>query len=275
MTNYDLDVISLGAGVQSSAMLAMACEGVFSSKPTHAIFADTQSEPPWVYEQLAWLEKTFGSQIKFLRVTDGSLENNLYWGGEGRSGFAQIPAYLDGERGRGIGRRQCTYQYKIKPLQRACRELLGLKKGQRAAGRFKVRQWIGISTDESHRAKPSDVSWIERFYPMLFDVPTRRSDCLWYMAERGYPIPRKSSCFFCPYHRDREWRQIRDDAPELWERAIKLDADLRSGSMACSVGLRGGQYLHDSLSPLGEVDLDSGRDQPDLFGNECEGVCGV
>ena len=49
---FDLRAISLGAGVQSSAMYLMACEGEFGKLPDVAIFADTQSEPPWVYEHL-------------------------------------------------------------------------------------------------------------------------------------------------------------------------------------------------------------------------------
>lgn len=36
-------------------------------------------------------------------------------------------------------------------------------------------------------------------------------------------------------------------------------------------------FIHRSLRPLEEVDLrnDYERGQPDLFGSECEGLCGV
>ena len=207
-------------------------------------------------------------------MTEGSLEKNIYWGGEGRKGFAQIPAFLDGEKGKGIGRRQCTYQYKIKPIERACRELLGLKKGQRAAGKYLVEQWIGISTDEAHRAKPSDVKWVERRYPLLFDRPTRRGECIQWVESRGYPIPKKSSCFFCPYHHDREWLDLKKNAPDLFARAVKIDEDLRGGNMRCSKGLEKKQYLHPGCKPLGVTEFKD-ENQADLFGNECEGVCGV
>lgn len=272
----DLRALSLGAGVQSSTMYRMAVEGAFGVVPDVAIFADTQAEPPWVYEQLEELRRFGGSVIPIRVVTAGSLEKNIYWGGEGRSGFAQIPAFLRGGDGnRGIGPRQCTHQYKIKPIERACREILGLKRGERAAGKYMVEQWIGISTDEAHRAKTSDVKWITRRYPLLFDVPMRRGDCMEYHRQRGLPLPKKSSCFFCPYHRDREWKDLRDNAGDLFERACQIDDDLRGGGMAVSEGLSKDQYLHDSLIPLRLVDLDTNRDQPDLFGNECEGVCGV
>lgn len=272
--DFDLRAISLGAGVQSSAMYLMAATGVLTPRPNVAIFADTQSEPPWVYEHLDFLERNFGHLIPIHRATSGSLEKNLYWGGEGRKGFAQIPAFLKGAERDGIGRRQCTFQYKIRPIERACRELLGLKKGQRAAGRYRVEQWIGISTDEAHRAKPSDVRWIERRYPLLFDHPMRRGECLQWVEKNGFPKPKKSSCFFCPYHHDREWLDLKRNAPELWERACQIDDDLRSGKMESAQEMKGEQYLHAARVPLRVVALKN-ENQTDLWGNECEGVCGV
>jgi hypothetical protein len=34
-------------------------------------------------------------------------------------------------------------------------------------------------------------------------------------------------------------------------------------------------YLHRSLQPLGTVVFDPMKNEPSLFGNECEGMCGV
>ena len=50
------EVISLGAGVQSSVMALKAACGELTPMPELAIFADTQYEPSAVYEHLAWLE---------------------------------------------------------------------------------------------------------------------------------------------------------------------------------------------------------------------------
>ena len=47
--------VSLGAGVQSSAMALMAAAGEISPMPRAAIFADTQAEPDSVYRWLDWL----------------------------------------------------------------------------------------------------------------------------------------------------------------------------------------------------------------------------
>lgn len=53
-------VISLGAGVQSTTMALMAAHGEIGPMPDCAIFADTQDEPPEVYDHLAWLMSGFG-----------------------------------------------------------------------------------------------------------------------------------------------------------------------------------------------------------------------
>ena len=43
--DYDLRILSLGAGVQSSALYRMAVMGEIGPKPSYAIFADTKNEP--------------------------------------------------------------------------------------------------------------------------------------------------------------------------------------------------------------------------------------
>ncbi len=39
--------------------------------------------------------------------------------------------------------------------------------------------------------------------------------------------------------------------------------------------MRGTVYLHSERRPLAEVSLNALRQQVDMFGNECEGMCGV
>ena len=64
------NIISLGAGVQSSTMALMAEKGEINPKPDCAIFADTGWEPKRVYEWLDWLE----TQLSFpvYRVINGA-----------------------------------------------------------------------------------------------------------------------------------------------------------------------------------------------------------
>jgi len=68
-----LTCLSLGAGVQSSTVFLMVCDGVLP-KLDCAIFADTGWEPPAVYEHLAWLEKRGRvAGIPVYRVSAGNL----------------------------------------------------------------------------------------------------------------------------------------------------------------------------------------------------------
>jgi hypothetical protein len=269
----DLRVLSLGAGVQSSALYLMAMKGEFAEVPDCAIFADTQCEPPWVYEQLKYLEKTGASKIPIHTVTAGNLGRHVLASQHGQR-FANVPFWVRGEDERAAAvRRQCTREFKITPITQQIRELLGLEKGQRAAGRYLVEQWIGISLDEVVRAKDARESWIKTRHPFVFDRPMHREEIKKWMRDKGYPIPFKSACFFCPYHDNRWWAAIRDEYPYLWQQAQSFDKRLRDGKLR---GMKQHVYLHRSLKPLGEAPIDEPDDgQLDLFGNECEGMCGV
>lgn len=279
MSEPDLRVISLGAGVQSSTMYRMAAVGELTPMPDLAIFADTQIEPPWVYENLDTLERDHGDVIPIIRATAGSLGDALKAGVNSTGQrFASIPFWVRGADGREApGRRQCTREYKIDVVQRAIRTHLGLQTGERAAGRFYVEQWIGISLDESHRAKPSRTSWIGTRWPLLIDRPTRRGECKFWLQEHGYPIPQKSACVFCPYRPASEYARWRDEAPDLFKEACDWDDLIRSKGTIHATD--GAQYMWRKLRPLRELpqlqDLDESNTQLDLFGNECEGMCGV
>lgn len=273
MKDVDLRVISLGAGVQSSTMYLMACEGLFEDKPDCAIFADTQAEPPWVYEQLDYLRRA--GSIPIHVVTAGNLETDVLRSRDGRSRFASIPLRVASPNGgkSSLLRRQCTKEYKIEPIAQKCREVLGLKPRQRAAGRYVVEQWIGISLDEARRAKESRYPWVVVHHPLLFERPMTRRQCLQWLKSNGHPVPLKSACYFCPYHDDSTWQWYRDEQPKQWARAVTFDREIRRGKLR---GVNKEAYLHRSLKPLDEVDFSSRDDgQMQLFHEECEGMCGV
>lgn len=278
----DLRVISLGAGVQSSTLYRLAARGDLQPLPDAAIFADTQCEPPWVYQQLDELEGDHGDTIPILRATAGDLEWDLLHG-RNTTGhrFASVPFWVRGEDGREApGRRQCTREYKIDVVRNAIRELLGLKPGQRAHGRYQVEEWVGISLDEASRARPSRYPWVHTRWPLLFDKPMRRADCLRWHAEHGYDPPRKSACVFCPYRPAAEYARWRDEEPELFESACKTDDAIRESGSALRRGMRSPQYVTRLLVPLRdlpsreELERDD-RNQLELFDDACEGMCGL
>jgi len=58
-----------------------------------------------------------------------------------------------------------TGEYKIKPLKAAARELLGYPHPIRVPAGVFAEQAIGISVDEVHRAKDSDVRYLRNIFP--------------------------------------------------------------------------------------------------------------
>lgn len=267
----DLRTISLGAGVQSTTLYLMAVRGEIGPCPDAAIFADTQAEPPWVYEHLDRLERDHSATIPIHRVTMGNLAEVALRGKRGVR-IPRLPVFVKNPDGsRGMMRRQCTLSFKIEPIKTKSRQLLGLQKGQRLAGRYVVEEWVGISTDEAHRMKPSRFKGFVSRWPLI-EMGMSRNDCITWLKDNGFDVPGKSACVFCPFHSDATWRALKVDHPGVFAQAVAFDEAARAHGL---FGVKGVPFLHKSLKPLGEVDF--GQDQLDLdgFGNECEGRCGV
>lgn len=266
-----IHIISLGAGVQSSTMALMAAAGELSPMPSCAIFADTQAEPQSVYRWLDWLEKQLPFPVH--RVSKGNLSEASLRVRTSAKGLKYtkhaVPAFIvDAEGRKGILMRQCTLDFKISVIHRKIREL------RKAAGTEKVIQWIGISRDEADRMKPSRVPSVENIWPLV-DMNITRQKCLVWMADKGFAVPPRSSCVYCPYHSNSEWRRLKADEPEGWQQAVQYDEDLRKTLAGV---IRGTPFLHNSRVPLKDADLRSGDEksgQTNMFRNECEGMCGV
>jgi hypothetical protein len=266
-----LTVISLGAGVQSTTMALMAAHGELSPMPHCAVFADTGWEPAAVYKHLDWLCTVLPFPVH--RVSNGNIRTSLTTDKPGR--YAAVPFFLKTNGEKGIGRRQCTHEYKLKPLRWKYRELLGKDRKQPIrAGACEV--WLGISVDEVMRMKPADVAWQVNRWPLI-EKRMSRWDCLQWLRRHGYPEPVKSSCIGCPFHGDRHWRDMKMNTPEEFADACHVDRLIRSGGTQANSKMRGEQYMHSSLQPLDQVDLSTAEDhgQLDLFNNECMGLCGL
>lgn len=277
-----LIVLSLGAGVQSSTILLMACKGILP-KPAAAIFADTHAEPPHVYQHLWWLaEEAEKAGIPVHVVSKGNLKadalRSMVRGKldeEGR--WVSLPFYTK-TRGddevEGRIRRQCTKEYKLDVLKRVIREdFLGIPKHGRVPYGTEVLQWIGISWDEKRRMRMSGHYYVTNSYPLIgwpvkyLDKPWTRTMCKAWFAEH-YPgrTLARSSCIFCPMHSTAEWREMRDERPAEWREAVAFDAAIRQ----CG-GERGDTYLHRSCQPLSQVPLDRPDDGQESF--SCMGMC--
>ena len=267
-------VISLGAGVQSSTMALMAAHSEITPMPDFAVFADTGWEPKAVYEWLDWLEQQLPFPVA--RVGNGNLRSDQITArmrGKKQDGerWASLPYFVRGKGVDGLIRRQCTSEYKIQPIIKHLRGEIGLKPRQHSPKQPVITQWIGISLDEAQRMKPSRERWITHRWPLI-ERRMSRQDCLTWMETNGYMRPPRSSCIGCPFHSDAEWRDMRDNRPDEWADAVEFDDAVRDAG-----GMRGQTFLHRQCVPLDQADLTTAEDhgQVDMFGNECEGMCGV
>lgn len=269
-------VLSLGAGVQSTVMALMAEKGELGMpKPDIALFADTQWEPPAVYEHLEWLKTQVSFEIR--TISAGNIKANLQDGvmPDG-SKFIGIPAFLDKGNGEtAIMRRQCTTHYKLKPIHQEIRKILELPPGRAVPKRHKVEMWVGISVDEITRAKPSAEEWIEKKFPLIDLGISRPQLHQWFQKHYpGRPLP-KSACIGCPYHSDAVWKDMKETDPASFMDAVQVDIALRANPQITALTPDAQAYLHRSRKPLPLVNFDETTGYQDQMNDECEGLCGI
>lgn len=274
-------VLSLGVGKQSSALYYMSSLGELP-RVDYAIFADTGGEKTSTLEYyehlLKWKKENNG--IEIFKANYKNLENDLLnKTNSSNNRFASIPAFTKNDIGKkGMLRRQCTNEYKIAQVNKKYRELLGL--GNK---RFPTTEiWIGITLNEMERMVIPREQWKINVYPfcgykVFHDGKTEKFSgyerslvgvLSWY-REKGYKIPKKSSCKFCPFQQDEAWIELKEESPNDFKDAVKIDYSIRDSSKK---GFHNPIYLHDSLLPLDEVKFDT--NQLKLWGN-CTDACDV
>lgn len=212
-----LRVLSLGAGVQSTTLLMLAAEGRLP-KLDAAIFADTGWEPRAVYEHLDRLEREVAQSagIPVYRVSAGNIRSDAL---DPAHRFASMPLFIrNPDGGNGMTRRQCTSEYKLKPIKAKVRQMLDYPHPRPVPRGVYVEQWVGISRDEFGRAKDSGIQYLRSAFPLL-DLDGAadgregwtRSDCQRYLTANGWASTPKSACIGCPFHGNAQWRQLRDN----------------------------------------------------------------
>lgn len=284
LTRKPLRVLNLGAGVQSSTVLLMACRGELP-RPDVALFADTEAEPAAVYR---WLDEVLRPAAERAGIPIATVRREVeepFW-----RRVSQVPAFVrDVDDNVGMVRRQCTGDWKIEPLKRRTKELLGLAPRARYPDHVAVETWLGISGDEIRRMKHSTDRWHRFWHPLVEheweegrtaprwrNPPMRREDCQHWLKANGYPEAPRSACVFCPLRSNREWERLQRHDPEGWAQAVRADEALREERNEFTVARGSKLFVHRSATPLRDLDF-TRQSSLDLdgFGDECAGVCGV
>jgi hypothetical protein len=272
------NVLSLGAGVQSSTMALMATKGeLLDIKVDFAIFADTQDESKKVYDWLDWLEKQLTFPVYRVtrgRLSDRSLEMRVTKDGR-KFSKTDIPFYTlgaDGSQGI-IPFRSCTADYKIQPILKELRRVCGVKRGQKHAT---VTSLIGISYDEMQRMKDARDKWVVNRWPLI-EMRMTRQHCKDWMAKNGYPEPPRSSCVYCPFHSNKEWRRLQTEEPDEFQKAVDFEKKLQEAKKNTG-NFNSTPFLHNSRKPLDTIDFRSDVEKGQQllsFMDECDGMCGL
>lgn len=218
-------VFSFGGGVQSTAALVLAARGDIDFKDFLFANVGDESEHPETMRYLREVAMPYASAHgltihELHRVKkDGSIET--LWGRMTREGGRSLPIPVYFKPGGMPGGRACTQHFKIQVVQRWIKAAGATPETPFAMG-------IGISTDEWHRAKPAKEPFQVNEYPLIDKMLTRQ-DCKKLIREAGLPVPPRSACFYCPFHSIATWRELYDNSPDLFQRAVDLEVRLNEG----------------------------------------------
>lgn len=275
-----MKILSLGLGVQSTALYYMSCMGELP-RIDYAIFVDTGKEKTGTIEYLNYLQDWAVSNngVPIIVVRNKNLYADLLRS-ENSTGqrFSSIPAFTKNEDGStGMLRRQCTNEYKIEQVDRKIREILNIPR----IINMKIEVWKGISLDEIERMSIPNVGWKVHVYPFCgyqvedkntykidWSLSKTRNDIINWFALNKLPVPPKSSCVFCPYQSDAAWYHMKINEPDDFKAAISVDRAIRDSTKK---GIKSKAYLHDSCIPLEDIVFKSGA--PELWHGECSGNC--
>lgn len=256
--------ISYGGGVQSTALVVLACTGRIEADL--AIFANVgdKAENPKTLDYVRRWAMPYAAThgLELIERNRGGKQPDLYDRlMDPDANFLGIPVYF-GDNGRPV-HRSCTRDYKIDVIARELK-LRGASEEQRAD------VLIGISTDEIARANSRKARPHERIEYPLLDLGLSRLDCMHVISDAGLPVPPKSACWFCPFHTRPRWAQLRTDEPELFERVAQLEDSINSRRAARGLTR---VWICNARVPIRRAIPDSDAlpfDEPDPAGAECD-----
>lgn len=280
------EIISLGLGVQSTALYLMSSLGELPRYDC-AIFADPGREKQNTYNYLKWLLdwQHNNNGIEIIVINEKNLYADLLKKTNSTSNkFASIPAYTKNEDGTiGMLRRQCTNEYKIAQVDKLIRYAIYKSEPHK---RLPVTRIIkGISFDEIDRMNIPKEPWKVHVYPFCGwetfspgkavtmskgQLIMRRAEIIDWFIARGFPVPAKSSCVFCPFQSEFSWNEMKINDPADFEAACCVDDSMRNSSKK---GIRQPIFLHESCIPLRNVVFP--EDVPDLWSGDCSGTCHI
>lgn len=246
------EVFSSGGGTQSTCIAALIVQGRLP-RPDWCVIVDTERERSAVWEYLDAIVRpallTVGLEVH--RVAKSRYATSDIWSTNGT--HLQIPAFTNKSGGiRGKLSNFCSDKWKTRVRDRWLRE--------QGVSRADQRTWIGFSLDEARRytrmALSEEALKGRLRWPLIQDIPLRREQAIKEVEKMGWPTPPRSACWMCPNQGDGEWRDLKENFPDEFQKAVELEREVRAKDANA--------FLHESCVPLDEVNFSR---EPDLFGS--------
>lgn len=202
-------VIGLSAGKDSTAVALLFKQRFPKLEPhVHFVFADTGAELKETYEYLDRLEKYFKKPIKRLVSKAGTLEAII----------EKYGGYLPSARSR-----YCTRLSKIVPFRDYMDDL--------AANHDVVFNLVGIRADEPTRTgyEPCGQYATKVFTEIPLSDEGMKLQDVFKLVEEEVGLPdyykwrTRSGCYFCFYQRRIEWVNLKEEHPDLFEKAKSFE----------------------------------------------------
>lgn len=187
--------LSFGGGVNSTALLILLTE---RGEKFETIFVDHGGDYPSTYAYIKYL-KSKGFEITVLKpdvkghstIYDYSFKNQI------------IPSRRF---------RWCTDKFKIRPILRYIKKPCDM--------------FIGFDAGESKRTFTSSAKFLKKdvryLYPLI-EAGMNRGDCINLIKGQNLDVPHKSGCWFCPFMRVAEVRELYSGYPDLFNKASALE----------------------------------------------------
>lgn len=230
--DFGKNYLSFGGGVNSVALMLWLIEHDIEFE---AVFADHGGDYPETYEYVDMLmDKGYEITVLKPRYNIRGIERDIY--GECYE-YKMCPG----------SHRWCTSKYKVIPIKNYVSKPCFL--------------FLGIAAEEAHRAKRNKEYefGIIRDYPLI-DHNINRQGCVEIIKRHGLPVPPKSGCFFCPFQKASEIRELYHRCDDLFDRALELEK--RNIEYNKQKGKPRSGYLHISNRPLEVVAM---TNQIELF----------
>lgn len=266
--------LSFGGGTQSTHLL----EDHFNGKIhyDYIIMSDTGAEPDFIHKQVKWWmdrAKEKNCPTPFLMTHHNKMEEGLeemlfrYFYDDGFKRF-QLPIYcsniVDGEVvPGGMMKRQCTVDYKIRPVQQLFRKLVMKREGiinNRMPKNIALIMDLGFSYDEIKRVnryQSMEYKYVYLAYPLI-EMGLSTDDSINFLKDNNFPSKR-SRCYLCPFNCNGDknfsmsWDEIIAEEPLSFLKACFFDTTLRAIQTYGKKNMTSIPYLHFKRIPLNHI----------------------